>query len=562
MNRTLRRLKRRIRNSWNLAVWDVAFVFYLALRPVRRTLRFLADWPARPAPGAGGPMNKTWRRLKRRIRNVWNLVVWDIDFAFYLTFRPARRAVRYLADWGQTRNFWHLLAGLPALAAGAGAVYLMSQVWITPASALVTSYRQEAAQRFQAKDLEGALVCCERLVMLDPGRPDSAYDLAVKLAALGHKERSAVLLADLAPGERQGYAPAHVGRAQALLAGANPPPQALRDAEAHLLRALQRQPDNAAAHALLGRLYAATGQLNRAEGHLIQGLKILPELRLTLARLYATQGKAGPSRVEAKLALDYFRRLAEADVDNAAARTQWAAAAVILEDYAGAAEILRWGLALPRADVYRGALAELYAVWSDAAGKDAGGGDDRLALLEQGLGFDPENPRLLQRLFVLTRLNGDEAEQARAALRRSLARGKAAATVHMLLGADAAARGQTEEARRHCEQAYKLAPHLTGAANNLAWMLAHADPPDLPQALTLVNGVLEREPRNASFLDTRGHVLAKMGRYQEALADLETVLRERPDNAELHRILAECYRHLGQPELAAEHQRLAAAKAP
>jgi Flp pilus assembly protein TadD len=127
---------------------------------------------------------------------------------------------------------------------------------------------------------------------------------------------------------------------------------------------------------------------------------------------------------------------------------------------------------------------------------------------------------------------------------------------------DAAARGQAEEARRHCEQAYKLAPHLAGSANNLAWMLAHADPPDLPQALTLVNGALERVPGNASFLDTRGHVLAKMGRWQEALADLELVLRERPDNPALHRILAECYRHLGQQEMAAEHQRLSTAKAP
>ncbi len=93
-------------------------------------------------------------------------------------------------------------------------------------------------------------------------------------------------------------------------------------------------------------------------------------------------------------------------------------------------------------------------------------------------------------------------------------------------------------------------------ANNLAWILAHADPPDLARALELGNQAVALRPNDARFRDTRGRILVKMKRWNEALTDLELVLRSEPEQTDLHQLLAEVYDRLGSNEMATEHRRL------
>jgi tetratricopeptide (TPR) repeat protein len=60
-----------------------------------------------------------------------------------------------------------------------------------------------------------------------------------------------------------------------------------------------------------------------------------------------------------------------------------------------------------------------------------------------------------------------------------------------------------------------------------------SDPAELKQALIDVDEALEELPDNASFLDTRGYVLYKLGRHNEALEDMnraiELVMAERDE---------------------------------
>ena len=72
-----------------------------------------------------------------------------------------------------------------------------------------------------------------------------------------------------------------------------------------------------------------------------------------------------------------------------------------------------------------------------------------------------------------------------------------------------------------------------------------------------MNSVLERWPDEPMFRDTRGAVLAKMGRWKEALTDLQAALPGYPKNPDLHRRLAEAYEHVGAADMAAQHRRLA-----
>src|SRR5207244_969986 len=133
--------------------------------------------------------------------------------------------------------------------------------------------------------------------------------------------------------------------------------------------------------------------------------------------------------------------------------------------------ILQDGLATTGNPVYRAALARAYVAWSDTLARtsqpDPG---QQLALLEQALKYDPGQMDVLMRFWAFTKVQGAEAEKARATLRAQLAVGKGTAVAHLALGMDAWEQGKTAEALVHLEQAYQLAPSMGVVANNLAWV--------------------------------------------------------------------------------------------
>ncbi len=73
---------------------------------------------------------------------------------------------------------------------------------------------------------------------------------------------------------------------------------------------------------------------------------------------------------------------------------------------------------------------------------------------------------------------------------------------------------------------------------------------------------MKQSPEDSRFRDTRGHILMKLERWQDALADLELALRGREDNPGVHEALATVYDKLDMPEIAARHRRLAEGKRP
>ena len=82
-----------------------------------------------------------------------------------------------------------------------------------------------------------------------------------------------------------------------------------------------------------------------------------------------------------------------------------------------------------------------------------------------------------------------------------------------------------------------------------------------PQAALAIVDRLAHEPalRGYHLLPSvRGDLLHKLGRYQEAVQDLEFALPLLPDPSRIHQGLAEAYRRQGLKVLAEQHERLAA----
>ena len=138
-----------------------------------------------------------------------------------------------------------------------------------------------------------------------------------------------------------------------------------------------------------------------------------------------------------------------------------------------------------------------------------------------------------------------------------LAQGKAPATVHLILGSIAMQRHQDQQATYHLNQALELNPNMPEVLNNLAWHLAFSDPPQLDRALDLANRAVELRPHDVEIRDTRGQILLKLERHQEALKDLLIVVRRFPERAKTHVSLAQIYQQLGDPAMAERHRKRA-----
>jgi tetratricopeptide (TPR) repeat protein len=465
-----------------------------------------------------------------------------------------------LHAWWHGRNRRFLLRGLPALGVGMGALAVGVLVYARSESETTARYFEVAKWRFKAQDYAGAMTCYDRLAHLGRSRPDVLYGLALTAQALGEQERAALLMTELAPPDRRGYGEAHLWWGRHLLSNPSATPPMQDAAERHLLHALDGElEDREAAHGLLGELYLNRGKLDQAEPHLLKAAPQKPQLRLRLAQLYAARGDKDRARREARLALNFFRACAQDELHDHQARLRWAEALLFLGDHRGAVEVLREGLNATGDADYRPALARAYVAWSDSLGGDATvNPGDQLALLEKALEYDPGQVELTMRLWAFTMFHGEAADKARTVLRTQLAGGKATGLIYLALGMDAWERGKTDEALVLLEQAYQRAPQMGLVANNLAWVLANSQPPDLARALSLMDSVLARWPNEPRYRDTRGQIHARSGRWKEALTDFQVALPAYAADPQMHRRLAEAYEHLGLAEMAAEHSKQAA----
>jgi tetratricopeptide (TPR) repeat protein len=245
-------------------------------------------------------------------------------------------------------------------------------------------------------------------------------------------------------------------------------------------------------------------------------------------------------------------------VANHQARLSLADTKLFQGEHAAAVELLQKGLALSDDRRTRQALAQAYIVWADTFPLSEDTAGRKVELLELGLRADPHNPVLFDRLMRLLGTDGPTSDSARKMLQAQLAQGQAPALVHLMLGTDAGQRGESERALFHLGRAHEIDPGMSVVANNLAWFLAHSEPPDLSRALSLMDTVITRWPDRAEFRDTRGHILIKLKRWDDALRDLELALPGLRDSVDLHVALARVYRHKELDDLASEHERIAA----
>jgi tetratricopeptide (TPR) repeat protein len=121
------------------------------------------------------------------------------------------------------------------------------------------------------------------------------------------------------------------------------------------------------------------------------------------------------------------------------------------------------------------------------------------------------------------------------------------------LGTAAAISSEWDAAEYYLKQATSTDPRNAIAWNNLSCALLQKPTPPLESALQAAQKACELTPDDFRFRETRGEILVKLGRWREAIDDLEFALNGLPDNPAIHRSLGKAYEAVGNKELAAVH---------
>lgn len=455
-----------------------------------------------------------------------------------------------------------MLPWLPA--ALAMAVWLpigLLAVW-TPEK-IERDYVQYADRALLAGHYTDARIACERLLSLDsPQRPFHIYRMAVCLAGLGQREAALELFGMIAVETSPAFGAAHRIIAEIILADPAADAAALRVAESHLKQAQSsaESPDSKILE-MLGQLYGRRQEWTTARDYFTRAYQSNPRMSLPLAALAAAQGREEEKLRWAVEAASLFQAETGRNPSDPSVRQSWAQALLLANQHSQALAVVREGIKQRDLPAYHKLAADIIAAWLHASGQSPGALAARLNLIEQGLRHDPTNRDILRELISASNLQGAEAVPARALLQLMLARGDSAPVVHFCLGMDAWRNRDLQACRAHFEVVFKQYPVMAVVGNNLAWLLTFTEPHDYDRALEIMNAVLLRHPDVPGYRETRGQIFTRLGRWTDAVADLEFALTAKAGSPATHTALAVAYEGLGMKQLAREHRELAKPRA-
>lgn len=472
-----------------------------------------------------------------------------------------RRFGKRFEQWLSARSWLDIPAvlGLFALLACGITLKFWNRTTVLP------DYAKIARRALAMKDYQTARVACRRLLVGgDERRAQNLFEMAVALGNLGRGKEANAYLRMAAPTDKPGYPQAHLFTAASLLSGTAATAATAKLAEVHLGHVLTIEPDNDVAHELLGRIEFQRGNWAAAKKQFAAAAGKRPAVMFALAAAAERSGDSAEAREWATRAEKYFSdQVAAQKWDDSNYRLDWVRALVLQKRFAEAAATIEGGLKKAASKQYRDALADLYAVWARQVAADTPGDvARRIELITKGLSYGPAHAELLELMLALSHGDGPEAATAREAVTKILADGGNSANLHFIAGNDAWTQGDVEGARTHWALAYELAPETPLIANNMAMVLTFGKHPDPERALDIIDSAVAKLPEEPNLRDTRGQILIKLGRWQDAVKDLEFALTKVADPRTTHAALAKAYRELGLTDLADEHQRRADAMPP
>ena len=504
---------------------------------------------------------KSFRKKSPKVREwaflcgkaIWRAIV----YPFVWLRKAWRTCFEQVVEWYDQGSLKKVLYGLPAFVVLSTAVFIGFIAFSQNPASLTSIYRMVARSAMDAKDWKVAEVCLQRLITMDPGDNEVAFDLALASIEMDELTRANSLLMRLAPVEKPVNADAHLWRAQRLLEKRELTREEVVEVEQQLKNVLTLTPRNDLARSLLGQVLKQIGKSKEAR-ELLENIALRsPNDEFLLAQLWLQDGDLNQARSHGQDAIRLYRKRHAADPTNLAIRLELAKALVFVEEFSSGAELLLAADAGSNNAVIRQALSRVYATWSQSLSPDQGLTEFQFDLIAKSLQFDPQNQLAYDQIIRFLNLPaGPDLERLRELLRTMLAAGHQPALVHLCMGLDQSFHGNSKGALGHLQIAHQLNPQMAVIANNLAWQIAFSPQGDLEKALTLCEQALAQAPEYPEIRETRGQILVMLGRWAEAVADLESVIGNFSSNVQTRSALIAAYQGLGMQDMAEKHSQI------
>jgi tetratricopeptide (TPR) repeat protein len=422
--------------------------------------------------------------------------------------------------------------------------------------------RNRAAASFRAGEFESAANQYSELIdsSSSPLNRDK-LNLAISLSRVGNKDRSHEILNSLAPGPGKGtpgFAPAHETLAISIAKELNNPNSLLLKVLRWHLECSGDSRSNAINNAW-ATYYLAVGDQQGALAHLKLAAEVHPEYLLVVAEIYRSQGNELSRKAALKDAAVIFKDRLSSNSDSLKIRIAYSNILFQLGQFKSAEQVLLQDQKMTNEPELRTACAHLYLsqyqqIKSDFA-KEVNP-VEQFDLLSKSLAQDINHLPTYQELMKAYRESraNDQRNFIVEMLRKHVSENDSVALAHLSLSNILWIQGKLKESKSHMENAFLLDSKFAFVVNNLAWMLAHGDPPELDRACELAKQVVELNPNDGRFRDTLATILMKQNNHSQALAEFQKAISTADDKKSIHRKMAEIYRALEKHELANQHQ--------
>lgn len=336
-------------------------------------------------------------------------------------------------------------------------------------------------------------------------------------------------------------------------------PRLLNQVKYHLRSGLTAEPNRVDLLEMLLDLLMTTGEFPEVIRLATPRLETWPTGYYYLARVAFKQGDRLNQEIYAKFIVNRYESLsgviAESTEDREryliclALSGQWSKAEPLLNDWLreldGEKSVLFWKnrfLAIKALSLLEAKPADYQPVVKDVI---------------NAIAKSPENQELWNALTRFADKKSPLSDQFYKEGIRLIGRNKNVldSTELMIWGNLARKKNEPLVSRDLLEESVRRNPENIIAANNLANLLYKIEPKDPARALKLIDKVIQAEPDNLIFIETRGQILAALGQDNQAISDLTRSLSAFPEVGEIHETLIRLYRKKGQADLARVHEK-------
>ena len=365
---------------------------------------------------------------------------------------------------------------------------------------------------------KGALADLVEVLRQEPNSRGALYSMAQLQLSMGVMDQARAFAADVEKNYPQ-YLPAKLLQVQIALASGDPK-SALRLSSDLLDRLTKTAPDRDTTPQLIAEMRERTyltrgiaqGQLNNLAGAR-QDFMAAREIAPNDSDVYNNLAAVAQSENKGEEAVGFYENALSIDAVN------YGALNGLISLYARQNELDKAHSRIDRALAsypnnasLHFLKAQIYGVQRNAAGAEAE--------LSKALQLDSNYINAYYSLAALF-VNSHQEDRAIAEYRKVLERQPDAVGAYTLIGMLEDGRKNYEAATQNYKKALELDQGSAIAANNLAYLYAVYEKGNMDEAVRLAQGVVQKNPNIAGFVDTLGWVYYKKGLYGAAVEQLQ-----------------------------------------